>query len=90
MPDKDDYWSNERWLPLHEVCTVNGMTRNRFRFIWRNFHLNHEEDSGIGDNDNSDSNEDDEEDGDEEDEVTEKDQSNGEDFDVDNSEEKEE
>ena len=62
MPDKDDYWSNERWLPLHEVCTVNGMTRNRFRFIWRNFHLNHEEDSGIGDNDNSDSNEDDEED----------------------------
>ena len=28
-------------MPTHEVCNMNGMTRNRFRFLWRHLHINH-------------------------------------------------
>ena len=43
LPDtKDDYWSSEKWMPEHPLCVEHGMTRNRFRFIWRHFHVNHD------------------------------------------------
>ena len=43
LPDtKDDYWSNEKWMPQHPICLENEMSRNRFRFIWRHFHVNHQ------------------------------------------------
>ena len=44
LPDKDDYWSNDKWMPEHPVCNEFNMTRNRFRFIWRHIHVNHTND----------------------------------------------
>ena len=42
LPSKQDYWSKGfHWLPSHPICSVNGMTRERFEFLWRNFHCNH-------------------------------------------------
>ena len=39
LPEKDDYWSTEPLMPVHELCHQHGMTRNRFRFLWRHIHL---------------------------------------------------
>ena len=41
LPCKDDYWSTHIMMPTHDLCNQFGMTRNRFRFIWRYFHCNH-------------------------------------------------
>ena len=43
MPAMIDYWSKEcyQWMPSHPICYVNGMTRQRFEFLWRHFHSNH-------------------------------------------------
>ena len=47
LPDtKEDYWSTEKWMPEHPICIENGMTRNRFRFIWRHFHVSHQSETG--------------------------------------------
>ena len=27
------------WMPTHPVCQAYGMTRDRFCFLWRHFHL---------------------------------------------------
>ncbi len=40
LPEKDDYWSMEPLMPVHDICHKYGMTRNRFRFLWRHLHLN--------------------------------------------------
>ena len=41
LPSKRDYWlQNCEWLPSHPICQVNGMTRERFEFLWRYFHCN--------------------------------------------------
>ena len=41
LPSKDDYWSTHPMMPTHVLCNQCGMTRNRFRFLWRYFHTNH-------------------------------------------------
>ena len=41
LPCKDDYWSTDDMMPTHDLCNQCGMSRNRFRFLWRYFHTNH-------------------------------------------------
>ena len=41
LPSKDDYWSTDPMMPSHDLCNQCGMSRNRFRFLWRYFHCNH-------------------------------------------------
>ncbi len=59
LTSKRKYWSKGfHWMPSHPICSVNGMTRDRLEFLWRNIHCSHattddfEEDSddGLGDN----------------------------------------
>ena len=46
LASKDDYWSTHDWMPSnHPVCV--GMSRNRFRFIWRFFHVNHNDNNDL-------------------------------------------
>ena len=40
LPSKEDYWSNEPLMSTHDLCIQLGMSRNRFRFLWRFFHCN--------------------------------------------------
>ena len=41
LPSKRDYWSkNHHWMPSHPICCVNGMTRDRYEYLWRHFHCN--------------------------------------------------
>ena len=53
LPCKDDYWSIDPMMPVHDLCNELGMSRNRFRFLWRFFHCNHpiEDDFEIDNND---------------------------------------
>ena len=37
---KDNYWSNMKYMPTHQVCLMFHMNRHRFKFIWRHFHVN--------------------------------------------------
>mgnify|MGYP003324008950 FL=1 len=39
LPCKRDYWSTKKWMPYHPLVHELGMTRNRFLFIWRHFHV---------------------------------------------------
>ena len=42
LPSKRDYWAKGyHWMPSHPICTANNMNRERFEFLWRNFHCNH-------------------------------------------------
>ena len=37
MPSKEDYWSACDIRPEHKI--IRGLSRSRFRYIWRNFHV---------------------------------------------------
>ena len=39
LPCKRDYWSTKKWMPYHLLVHELGMTRHRFLFIWRHFHV---------------------------------------------------
>ena len=39
LPCKIDYWSAKKWMPYHPLVHELGMTRSRFLFIWRHFHV---------------------------------------------------
>ena len=39
LPSKSDYWSTHSWMPIHPIATAFGMSRNRFQFLWRHFHI---------------------------------------------------
>ena len=39
LPCKYDYWSTAPWMPDHPLCKTLGMTRDRFEFLWRHFHI---------------------------------------------------
>ena len=53
LPSKRDYWSkNHHWMPSHPICSVNGMTRDRFAFLWRHFHCNCTTDDDFKSSDN--------------------------------------
>ena len=56
LPSKTDYWSTHKFMPKHEITTMFGMTRDRFKFIWRHFHVqaeteHYQEDDGTEDED---------------------------------------
>lgn len=60
LPSKDDYWSTHPLMPSHELCNELNMTRNRFRFMWRHFHLNFPHDDDF--DEETDGNDDDDDD----------------------------
>ena len=36
-----DYWSkNHHWMPTYPICCVNGMTRDKYEYIYCHFHCN--------------------------------------------------
>ena len=39
LPSKKDYWTTKEWMPYHPLVHELGMTRDRFLFIWRHFHV---------------------------------------------------
>ena len=39
LPYKGDYWSKDPYMPIHPVVLDLDMTRDRFNFIWRHFHI---------------------------------------------------
>ena len=39
LPSKRDYWTTKQWMPYHPLVHELGMTRDRFLFIWRHFHV---------------------------------------------------
>ena len=39
LPSKRDYWTTKEWMPYHPLVHELGMTRDRFLFIWRHFHV---------------------------------------------------
>lgn len=51
LPSKRDYWSKESWMPHHPIVREMGMTRYRFEFLWRFFHVNHIEENAEEDDD---------------------------------------
>ncbi len=53
LPSKDDYWSCDPIMPTHDLCIQLGMTRNRFRFLWRYFHCNHPNEDDFENNDDA-------------------------------------
>eukprot|EP00957_Ditylum_brightwellii_P120491 9193189-Ditylum_brightwellii.AAC.1 len=36
---KGDYWSQQQYMPKHDVCTELGMPRDRFALLWCHFHV---------------------------------------------------
>ena len=44
LPSKTDYWSADPYMPQHTIARDLDMSRARFEFIWRHFHLNCKED----------------------------------------------
>ena len=45
LPSKRDYWSSKEWMPKHPIVSQFGLTRDRFNFIWRNFHIAESDDT---------------------------------------------
>eukprot|EP00957_Ditylum_brightwellii_P178891 13626367-Ditylum_brightwellii.AAC.1 len=39
LPLTADYWSSHPCMPKHFVMIELGMSRNRFYFMWRHFHI---------------------------------------------------
>ena len=39
LPAKNDYWDSKPWMPHHSLVHELGMTRDRFKFMWRHFHV---------------------------------------------------
>lgn len=59
LPCKDDYWSTEHYMPKHSIEQELGMTKGRFQFMWRHFHVYvptnmHDEDDVLNGDDSSD------------------------------------
>ena len=40
LPSKQDYFSTDPIMPSHPPVQELGMTRDRFKFLWRHFHCN--------------------------------------------------
>eukprot|EP00957_Ditylum_brightwellii_P021929 1654161-Ditylum_brightwellii.AAC.2 len=43
LPAKRDYWSQQQYMPKHEICTELDMTRDKFAFLWHHFHVYEDE-----------------------------------------------
>eukprot|EP00957_Ditylum_brightwellii_P208411 15357292-Ditylum_brightwellii.AAC.1 len=39
LPCKTDYLSTHPLMPTYKITSMLGMTRSRFVFIWRHFHV---------------------------------------------------
>lgn len=39
LPDKRDYWSTRKLMPSHDVCQAHHMSRTKFLYLYKNFHL---------------------------------------------------
>lgn len=39
LPCKRDYWSANPYMPEHRIASELGMTRERYEFMWRHFHV---------------------------------------------------
>ena len=39
LPCKNYYWLNEKYMPTHQTMSELHITREWFKFIWRNFHF---------------------------------------------------
>ena len=63
LPSRRDYWSSNQNMPTHRITSDLGMTRERYDFLWRHFHI-----SGAPDDDVSSSRPEEDEEGAEEDE----------------------
>ena len=54
LPSKRDYWNTHPLMSYHPICHALDMSRDRFFFIWRHFHLNqpiqNDFENKIGDN----------------------------------------
>ena len=47
LPSKRDYWSTDDYMPSHKIAKDLDMSRDRFTFMWRFFHV-----GDLGDDDN--------------------------------------
>ena len=47
LPNKRAYWSTHHLMPTHPMIITTGLTRHRFEYIWRNFHLTAEKEEGL-------------------------------------------
>ena len=61
LPSKSDYWVEGHYVPQHNIAHELGMTRERFKFIWRNFHVSHPTEDDYVDAGNKNYNDDDKE-----------------------------
>ena len=57
LPSKRDYWTTEKWMPNHSIVKSFDMSRERFEFLWRHFHI---EDSNEVEEESEDESDDDE------------------------------
>ena len=39
LPSKEDYWANDEYMPKHQLAHELSMTKGRFQFLWRHFHI---------------------------------------------------
>ena len=39
IPEKDDYWTTNPYIPEHHIFNELGMNRDRFLFIWMIIHF---------------------------------------------------
>ena len=59
MPSKYDLWATDDVLPSHSIATENGMTRDRFKYLWRNISFHEVGEGGDADGAGGDSSSDD-------------------------------
>ena len=45
LPSKEEYWNTEKYMPTHAIASELGMPRNKFKFLWRHFHVHIPDDS---------------------------------------------
>ena len=48
LPSKYDYWDTDKYMPQHVITNELGMSRDRFKFLWRHFHVSSDFDSKDG------------------------------------------
>jgi len=53
LPSKRDCWTSEEWMPKHRITKDFGMSKDRFFFLWRFFHV-----GGLTSNDDQEASED--------------------------------
>ena len=39
LPQKEDYWDTEHYMPPHNIAHKLGMSMKCFQFMWRHFHV---------------------------------------------------